>query len=48
MPLATPRRQPGEDLLPQRSSDEGERGWGDEPGDYGDDWFLAERPPHHG
>ncbi|HST46720.1 hypothetical protein [Jatrophihabitans sp.] len=47
-PSAGPRRQAGEDLLPQRSSDEAELGWGDRPDQYGDDWYLAERPPHHG
>jgi hypothetical protein len=47
-PSAAPQRQPGEDLLPQRSTDEAELGWGDGPGEYGDDWYLAERPPHHG
>jgi hypothetical protein len=46
--LASPGRQRGEDLVPQRSSDEAELGWGDDPGQYGDDWYLAERPPHHG
>jgi len=47
-PSGDPRRQPGEALLPQRSGDEVDLGWGDDPGQYGDDWYLAERPPHHG
>jgi len=48
LPPAAAARQPGEgELLPQRSSDEQDLGWGDDPGDYGDDWYLAERPPHH-
>ncbi|HEX8081099.1 MAG TPA: hypothetical protein VF557_12885 [Jatrophihabitans sp.] len=47
MPSATPARQPGEDLAPQRSTDERDLGWGDGPAEYGDDWYLAERPPHH-
>jgi len=47
-PSAGPRRQPGEELLPRRSSDEADVGWGDESGQHGDEWYLAERPPHHG
>jgi hypothetical protein len=47
LPSATPPRQPGGDLLPQQSTDEQDLGWGDGPGDYGDDWYLTERPPHH-
>jgi len=35
-------------VLPQRSSDETDIGWGDRPGGYDDDWYLNERPPHHG
>jgi len=41
-------RQSGERVLPQRSSDEQDVGWGDAPAGYDDDWYLAERPPHHG
>jgi hypothetical protein len=35
-------------VLPDRSSDETEIGWGDESSRYDDDWYLNERPPHHG
>jgi hypothetical protein len=48
LPSEGGHRQPGKDPLPQRSTDEQDLGWGDGPGDYGDDWYLAERPPHHG
>jgi hypothetical protein len=40
-------RYPAEDLLPKTTSDESELGWGDSPSEYSDDWYLAERPPHH-
>jgi hypothetical protein len=48
LPSEGGHRQPGEDLLPRRSTDEQDLGWGDGAGNYGDDWYLAERPPHHG
>ena len=35
-------------VLPDRSGDETEIGWGDESSRYDDDWYLNERPPHHG
>ncbi|HEX2904650.1 MAG TPA: hypothetical protein VHO01_14450 [Jatrophihabitans sp.] len=35
-------------VLPQRSTDETDLGWGDRAGGYDDDWYLSERPPHHG
>jgi hypothetical protein len=43
------------DLLPEGTSDEGDRGWGDDPGREADAdadpddlrRFLDERPPHH-
>jgi hypothetical protein len=41
-------RQLPDQVLPQRSSDEEDVGWGDRPSEYDDDWYLAERPPHHG
>lgn len=40
-----------EPVLPERTSDEVETGWGEPPTDGGrgsDDWYRAERPPHHG
>jgi hypothetical protein len=46
-------RHPGrsdDEVLPTRSSDEYDRGWGDDRvdrGDRDDDWYLRERPPHH-
>jgi len=46
-----PIERPGEDdvpVLPQRSTDEDDTGWGDrdEPADR-DEWYRRERPPHH-
>jgi hypothetical protein len=39
-----------EPVLPQVSSDERAEGWGEDPRDgrRDDDWYLSERPPHHG
>jgi hypothetical protein len=49
---AEPERRPppaGEParLLPDRSADETEEGWGERPHDTDDDRFLGELPPHH-
>jgi hypothetical protein len=33
--------------LPKTTSDERDIGWGDVPSEYTDEWYLAERPPHH-
>jgi hypothetical protein len=41
-------RHPGAPVLPQRSGDETEVGWGDRSAGYDDEWYLSERPPHHG
>lgn len=39
---------PDEDLLPDRTRDERDEGWGErEPADD-DERFLREVPPHHG
>jgi hypothetical protein len=35
-------------VLPDRPTDETEIGWRDESSRYDDDWYLNERPPHHG
>jgi hypothetical protein len=35
-------------VLPDRSRDEQEVGWGDAPAERDDDWYRRERPPHHG
>ncbi len=43
-----PDRHPDPEVLPRKSSDEADLGWGDGPSGYGDDWYEAERPPHHG
>ncbi|MEO6701905.1 MAG: hypothetical protein ABI140_12935 [Jatrophihabitantaceae bacterium] len=40
--------QSRDEVLPRRSSDEADIGWGDRPSAFDDDWYLAERPPHHG
>ncbi|KAB1114975.1 hypothetical protein F6X54_12785 [Micromonospora aurantiaca] len=34
-------------VLPEQTSDDTDRGWGERPGGN-DDWLLAERPPHWG
>jgi hypothetical protein len=44
-PRSAAEQQP---VLPNRSSDEADVGWGDKSSRYDDDWYLAERPPHHG
>lgn len=40
------------DPLDRQSSDDTDRGWGERPGgearDRGLDWYLSQRPPHHG
>jgi hypothetical protein len=41
-------RQSPEEVLPGRSADDTDVGWGDRSSEYDDDWYLAERPPHHG
>jgi hypothetical protein len=44
------RDRPDDDepVLPDRTSDEHEVGWGDEPAERDDEWYRRERPPHHG
>jgi hypothetical protein len=49
--LPQPYEPPREDeapVLPQRSTDEDDTGWGDrdERADR-DEWYQRERPPHH-
>ncbi|MEU8087328.1 hypothetical protein AB0B57_27430 [Micromonospora sp. NPDC049101] len=34
-------------VLPEQTSDDTDRGWGERV-DGNDDWLLAERPPHWG
>ncbi|WP_257032444.1 MULTISPECIES: hypothetical protein [unclassified Streptomyces] len=39
------------DPLDQQSGDDTDAGWGDGPGAGGGrglDWYLSQRPPHHG
>ncbi|WP_431680038.1 hypothetical protein [Kitasatospora sp. KL5] len=40
------------DPLDRQSSDDTDRGWGERPGEGGAsrglDWYLSQRPPHHG
>jgi len=50
-PAPPPRPRERDDdrsVLPERSRDDEDRGWGDE-GDQrrGLDWYRRERPPHH-
>jgi hypothetical protein len=43
--------EPERPLLPDRSEDDSDRGWGDEPpedGDAHEEWLRRQRPPHHG
>jgi hypothetical protein len=47
-PAAEVRRQPVEPVLPRRSADEQNVGWGDDPAEYDDEWYRNQRPPHHG
>jgi hypothetical protein len=46
-----PRRRRDDDkpVLPDRTRDEHDVGWGDDPesGRRDDDWYRRERPPHH-
>jgi hypothetical protein len=41
---ADPAEEP---VLPDVTSDELDRGWGDEPARRDEDWYRSERPPHH-
>jgi hypothetical protein len=45
---AVPRSREDSPVLPDITSDEQDAGWGDEPTRRDDDWYLSERPPHHG
>jgi hypothetical protein len=47
-PAARPAASDAEPVLPSVTRDEREVGWGDEPGQRDDEWYLRERPPHHG
>jgi hypothetical protein len=42
------QRADDQPVLPERTSDEREVGWGDEPAERDDEWYRRERPPHHG
>lgn len=42
-----PARDDGRPVLPTRSADESDVGWGDEPSRRDADWYRHERPPHH-
>jgi hypothetical protein len=35
-------------VLPDVTEDERDVGWGDERSARDDEWYLRERPPHHG
>jgi hypothetical protein len=40
-----------DDPLDRQTSDDTDRGWGERPGGAGGrglDWYLSQRPPHHG
>lgn len=36
------------EVLPERTGDERGEGWGERPGESGDEWLRGEVPPHHG
>lgn len=39
------------DPFEQQTSDDTDRGWGEDPrggGERGLDWYRSQRPPHHG
>jgi hypothetical protein len=42
------RHKDDEPVLPDRTGDERDVGWGDPPAERDDDWYRRERPPHHG
>jgi len=47
--LDLPARESAKPLLEQRAGEDREEGWGDQPSaGFSDDWYLSERPPHHG
>lgn len=37
-----------DDPLDQQTSDDTDAGWGERPSGRDVDWYLRERPPHHG
>jgi hypothetical protein len=45
-----PSKQPLTRRYPDVSDDDRDLGWGERPASSGrdDDWYLRERPPHHG
>lgn len=48
---ARPDLAPPDPVLPDRSADDSDQGWGergDDPGRGSDDWYRQEKPPHHG
>lgn len=48
-PRERPRRAEDDDpVLPTVTADELAQGWGEDSGERSDDWYLRERPPHHG
>jgi len=42
------RHSSEEPVLPEVTRDERDEGWNEARGDYSDEWYLNERPPHHG
>jgi hypothetical protein len=48
-PKTPPRPEDEEPVLPDVTSDEQDRGWGDDPnsGERDEEWYRRERPPHH-
>jgi hypothetical protein len=56
-PQTPPKRRPlppglvFDDPLDRPTSDDTDLGWGDRPSDSGGrdlDWYLSQKPPHHG
>ncbi|SHH56477.1 hypothetical protein SAMN05443575_4096 [Jatrophihabitans endophyticus] len=42
------RARDDEPVLPSRSRDDSDVGWGDERAERDAEWYHRERPPHHG
>ncbi len=39
---------PEDELLPERMTEDRDESWGERDAGRDDEWYLDERPPHHG
>ena len=39
---------PDDELLPERMTEDRDESWGERDAGRDDEWYLQERPPHHG